>query len=114
MSYDVTLYDPSTGNVFDYGELFEEGGTRVVGGTSRCELNITYNYSEVFGSLVRDLDGCVASNTLDKLRSFVEMWKDAKPYEKDYWAPTPGNAVQAIKRLLLFAEKHPSGVWEVR
>ena len=114
MSYDVRLKDAETGETLDAGEVFQEGGTQAVGGTSECDLNITYNYAEVFGGLVSDLDGEPANGTLPRLREFVAKWGHLRPYERDYWAPTPGNAVAAIKRLLMFAERHPNGIWEVR
>ena len=112
MSYDVSLCD-DTGAVLDFpGEPFKEGGTYSVGGTAACELNITYNYAEVFGSLVRDLHGKTAAETRDGLESFVAQWPNVRPFA-DYWAPTPGNAVAAVKRLLAFAVAHPLGVWDV-
>ena len=39
--------------------------------------------------------------------------KPPTPYLSDYWAPTPGNALAAINRLVIFAQDHPSGVWQV-
>ena len=112
MSYNVSLCD-ATGPVLDAPEPFTEGGTYAIGGTSACELNITYNYAEIFGRLVRELNGKTAAETTPALREFCERWKGARPYESDYWAPTPGNALKAIARLLVFAERHPAGVWEV-
>lgn len=112
MSYDVELMGPD-GTVLPFGTVFAEGGTQRVGGTDRCELNITYNYAEVFGGLVRELNGKRASDTIDDLRAFVARWPNARPYERDYWAPTPGNAKVAIERLITFADRHPDGVWHV-
>ena len=112
MSYDVYLTDES-GNTLSFSENFSEGGTQAVGGVSECWLSITYNYSEVYGSLVRDLDGKKAKETIQALKKIVKKWKHAKPYKRDYWAPTPGNAVMAIKRLVSFAEEHPEGIWIV-
>ena len=112
MSYDVALVDPSSRAVLDFGSAFVEGGTHAIDGTTLCELNITYNYAEVFGGLVRELHGKTASETLDGLRAFTAQWPNALPYT-DYWAPTPGNARAAVERLVAFAERHPSGVWEI-
>lgn len=112
MSYDVDLVD-ANGDVLPCREHFEEGGTRVLGGISECSLNITYNYSEVFGPLVRGLHGCLAERTVADLMEFVAQWPNTKPYERDYWAPTPGNAVAAIQRLLVFAQEHPTGTWRI-
>lgn len=113
MSYDVALRSPADGAMLEMDEPFEEGGTYAVDGTTACTLNITYNYGEVFGPLVRELDGRTACETIEGLRAFCEQWRHARPYDCDYWAPTPGNARAAIARLLSFAEKHPDGVWEV-
>jgi hypothetical protein len=112
MSYDVDLIDVETGEILTMPEAFTDGGTHAIGGTNDCSLNITYNYTEVFGSLVRELDGRTARDTIPLLLDFVYLWPHAKPYS-DYWAPTPGNAKAAIERLLMFAAKHPGGIWRV-
>lgn len=113
MSYDVSLCDPVTGKTLESPERFEEGGTYPLGGTTECSLNITYNYSEVFGPLVSDLHSKTAAETVGGLRGFVAAWPDTRPYERDYWAPTPGNARVAVERLITFADTHPNGVWSV-
>jgi len=112
MSYDVCLVD-SNGDILPFSELFQEGGIQAIGGVSECELNITYNYCKVFGSLVRDIHGLTAEVTMAELKEFVALHPDAKPDPKDYWAPTTGNAKVAIERLITFAEEHPEGVWRV-
>lgn len=113
MSYDVDLIDPDTLEVLPFSEQFEEGGTYAIGGVAECSLNITYNYAEVFGPLVRNLDGKTATETLPALTEFCQVWEGREPYERDYWAPTPGNALKAIARLVTFATAHPNGVWRV-
>lgn len=112
MSYDVHLVGPN-GMVLPFSERFEEGGTYAIGGEAICRLNITYNYAEVFGGLVRGLDSRTATETMADLAEFCEKWANAKPYERDYWAPTPGNARKAIERLRSFALEHPDGRWRV-
>lgn len=113
MSYDVDLLDNlSSRKVLKMPEKFEDGGTYAIGGTNDCSLNITFNYIEVFGSLVDDLHLKFAKDTLPALRAFCDQYKRAEPW-KDYWAPTPGNARAAIMRLISFAEQHPTGVWMV-
>lgn len=114
MSYSVSLNDPATGEPHQMPEPFTDGGTYRVGGTNDCELNVTYNYGQVYGSLVSDLDGLVAHTTLPRLDAFLAQWLDAVPYKTDYWAPTPGNAIAAIERLASFARAHPSGIWNVQ
>ena len=112
MSWDVKLNNDE-GITLSINEFFQEGGTQQIGGTNFCELNITYNYAQVFGSLVKELHGCKAKDTLQDLKKFVNKWSHAHPYERDYWAPTPGNAKRAIERLIVFAEAHPGGTWHV-
>ena len=111
MSYDVSLHD-GEGAICQMAELVPAGGTYSLDGSKDCEFNITYNYSEVFGGLVRELHGRKASDTLDLLRDFVASHPNAKPY-RDYWAPTIGNAVAAIKVLVSFAEAHPDATWRI-
>lgn len=108
MSYDVYL--ENAGPV----ESFEEGGTYALGGTDQPELNVTYNYSEVYRLLdfgLRDLDGKRADDTLPTLQRIVDKL-GTKTYP-DYWAPTPGNAGKALARLLSWAKQYPDGIWRV-
>lgn len=97
-------------------EHFEEGGTQVIGGTENPDLNVTYNYSEVFGIFfgwsVKDLHGKKASETLTQLEMMAAKLPN-RPYQADYWAPTPGNAGAVVHRLLAWARQYPDGVWRV-
>jgi hypothetical protein len=120
MSYDVSLVDPETREVLTVPS-HEEGGTYQVGGTEKAELNITYNYSEVY-RLVRDennegfsmnyLEGKTAESTIKKLQTVVDILGTNNQCF-DYWAPTPGNAGYAASILLAWARLHPKGVWNV-
>ena len=49
-------------------EPFEDGGTYALGGTTDCELNVTYNYSDKFN--FRALDGKTAVETTLTLAVF--------------------------------------------
>ena len=113
MSYDVRLVHPETGDTLPASERVFGGGTYPVGGRDDCCFNITYNYSQIFGPLVHHLNDRTAADTLPALLAFVDMWPDARPYERDYWAPTPGNAKKAVEQLIVFARVHPNGVWVV-
>jgi len=112
MSYDVSLHD-GEGAVCQMAELIPNGGTYAVDGSRDCDFNITYNYAEVFGSLVRELHNVKASDSLPRLKAFVDAHPNAKPYTRDYWAPTIGNAVAAIRVLVSFAEAHPDATWRI-
>jgi hypothetical protein len=110
MSYDITL--TNAGPV----ERFQESGTQAVGGTTEPELNVTYNYAEVFSLFdwsINDLHGKRAADTTEKLEEIHRKLSVYRPYEKDYWAPTPGNCFKVINRLLLWARQYPNGIWSV-
>lgn len=113
MSCWVTLNDDN-GNPLDV-ELFSEGGTQPVGGSTKAELNITYNYSRVYDLLrfnLKDLHLKIASSVIDDLRYLVKKLGTTR--HEDYWAATPGNAGFAISILLKWAEANPNGVFHVR
>ena len=114
MSYWVYLHDKETGEALSV-DKHSEGGTQVLGGNDLAELNVTYNYSEVyslFNFSLRDLDGVVAKNYIPALTVLVAKLKD-EPYAADYWAPTPGNAGHALSILLGWAKQHPDGIFKV-
>jgi hypothetical protein len=108
MSYDVSL--ENAGPV----ERFVDGGTYPVGGTDDPELNITYNYAEVyqiFGFSINDLHGKRAGDFIEKFDEIVT--KCGTKSFTDYWAPTPGNAGVAIARLLAWAKQYPDATFRV-
>lgn len=118
MSYDIELLGPD-GEPLP-SEHFVEGGTYNIHGTNACELNVTYNYSSVLrliGFHFSDIDHKTGEQSLPLLRAARKALggdevRPPRPY-KDYWAPTPGNALVAINRLIGFAEEHPTGTWRV-
>lgn len=108
MSYDVRL--DNAGPV----ERIQEGGTQVVGGTTEPELNITYNYSEVYSIFdfnINHLHGVRAGDYIEKMQRIVD--KCGTKRFNDYWAPTPGNAGFALSILLGWAKQYPDGEWKV-
>ena len=98
-------------------ELFCEGGTQAVGGSTEAWVSITFNYAEVYFlfnfDLRKTLDGKKASTVLPKLKKVWNKLKGCKPFKNDYWAPTPGNAGVPIKLILGWAEQHPDAVFRV-
>ena len=91
-----------------------EGGTFVVSGNPMAELNVTYNYSDVYRLInfsISDLNGKRAGDYIEILTELVKKFGD-KPYD-DYWAPTPGNAGHALSILLAWAKQHPDGIFKV-
>jgi hypothetical protein len=112
MSYWASLNDKNgTVNVTPH----TEGGTITLGGSSIAEVNITYNYAEVFGLFqfsVRDLNGKTGLESQAELTRLAGILQD-RPYKADYWAPTPGNAGHVIHVLLAWAKQHPNATWIV-
>ena len=97
-------------------ESHTEGGTYVVGGTTAAELNVTYNYSDLYHeavghNLIGWLDGKRASQTIQVLQSAVDRLGVCP--SKDYWEMTAGNAGYAAKILLGWAKANPDAVWSV-
>lgn len=92
-----------------------EGGTYAFGGLSKAELNVTYNYSAVyrlFDFSLQHLSGKTGGEATPRLEKLVDKL-GAVGYEKDYWAPTPGNAGHALSVLLEWAKQHPDAVFVV-
>lgn len=124
MSWDVYMYPASsTQEQLDKDEMrpvevphFTDGGTYVVGGTSRAELNVTYNYSEYFLEAglkdgLRTLHNMRGKEALPLLTAAVKHLGTER--DGDYWAATPGNAGAALERLRQWAELHPDGIFAV-
>ena len=112
MSYWVALQQDGQ-NVYVDGH--SEGGTYALGGTTDADLNVTYNYGEVyclFGWSVKELHEQLAEATIPKLTELAEKLPD-RPYKADYWAPTPGNAGHVVHILLRWAKQHPMAKWHV-
>ena len=104
-----------------------EGSTIILGGSTRAEIDITYNYSLLYHlacghNLMTWLDGKKASDTYALLTEVTEKlgWKadylredQSSGNEAGYWTPTPGNAGHAAKILLAWAIANPSAIWRV-
>ena len=95
-----------------------EGGTYVVGGIDRAELNITYNYGGLFRELqalgengLKAIDGKRAVEVIPVLRDAVRYLGIRR--QENYWAAVPGNAGHALSILLDWAREHPNAVFEV-
>lgn len=116
MSYDLWLIDPKSGAVLESDEPHDlKGGTYMVGGTRRLELNVTYNYSEHFRRVIdggiRTLDGKSGADTIPILMEAIAKLGD--DVDLDYWAATEGNAKRALRDLLQLAEMRSDGMWRV-
>ena len=73
MSYDVRFVNPETLDLLAV-PLHFEGGTLLMDGNTEADLNITYNYSSVYGRFnfnIRDLYGKTGAETSDVLLKLV-------------------------------------------
>jgi len=118
MSYDISLVkDGKTCEVNKY----QKGGIIAIDGSTKADFTITYNYSFFFHNFldkrrgIRWLYGKTAKETTPRLEKAIDKlsgWVGDGIYEKDYWAPTFGNARHALEILLDWAKQNPDGVWE--
>lgn len=88
---------------------FNEGGTQVMGGSTRPEMSVTYNYGGHFA--FRSLHGIQARRSIPMLKQAMERLGDTP--DEDYWAHTPGNAGHACAVLLGWARLHLEAKWNV-
>lgn len=114
MSYDIHLEDEN-GKVIEFAEKHDiRGGTYALGGTTRAELNITYNYACYFYEKIdaehgiRALYGMKARVAAPMLLSAIQQLGIAR--SSDYWESTPGNAGAALYDLLTLCLMAPEGI----
>lgn len=115
MSWDISLiHEKKPVKV----EHFTAGGTYPIGGTDEAELNITYNYSELYYRYLDKEKGLKwlhqrkGKDCIEKLENAVTEL-GTKQDDKSYWSPTKGNAGYALNILLKWARKHPEARFEV-
>jgi len=123
MSYDIRLKHPVTGKTLELDSPHQmKGGTYALGGTTSCELNITYNYSKwwnkAFGEgensirshSIRDLYGKFGRESIPILEKAIANLGD--DVDEGYWKVTEGNAKAALIQLLTLAKLRPDGIWD--
>lgn len=117
MSYDIEL--SKDGKICEV-KNHQEGGNIAIGGSSLADINITWNYAFFFYNFldkrkgIRWLYGKTARETIPRLEKAVDKlsgWIGSATYEKDYWAPTFGNARHSLSVLLDWAKQHPDATW---
>lgn len=114
MSWDVSL---TKNKKLVKVEHFTAGGTYPIGGTDEAELNITYNYSELYYRYLDKENGLQwlhqrkAEDCIEKLEKAVKELGTEQ--DEDYWKATNGNAGYALNILLKWARKHPEAKFEV-
>lgn len=111
MSYWVRLEsDGTTVKVLSHAE----GGTFSLGGTDEAELNVTYNYGDIYadyGFSLRDLDGKRARDVAPIMAAIVLNCGTQR--HRDYWAATAGNAGHALAILYAWAMANPDAIFRV-
>lgn len=118
MSYDINLTDPVTHEVIEFSEPhFMRGGTYVIGGTTECWLNVTYNYAKFYYRYdvlgedgIRTIYGMTGAESIPVLERAIEALGDET--SDNYWDATEGNAKRPLMQLLAFAKMRPDGVWD--
>lgn len=137
MSYDIELFDKSSGETIEFPEKHHlTGGTYALGGTKKAELNVTYNYSAHFRRVfqerparispstgemehfhpddgkvrgIRVIYGMTGAESIPVLTAAAEKLTGER--DDNYWLPTEGNAKAALLDLITLAAMCPEGVW---
>lgn len=113
MSYDIELVDTEC-NVCEVGRHWE-GGSHPCTGSTRADLNMTYNYSEYFyrhidnEQGIRWLCGKTGEECTPKLHAAIRELGTVQ--DDDYWKATPGNAGFALSILLKWAKQYPNAIF---
>lgn len=98
-------------------ERFSEGGTQMMGGNDRAELNVTYNYGRRFREAFDGLHfkDALHNQRAEAVTALLQRGVECLGTETDddYWASTPGNAGAALALLLAWAKRHPTGVFVI-
>ena len=110
MSYDVALLHKG---IPVRVPRHSDGGTYVLGGIDRAELNVTYNYdiSCLGPNGLWELHGLTGDEALPRLRGAVLYLGTVR--DPDYWAGTPGNAGYTLSILLGWAALYPRATFRV-
>lgn len=116
MNYYIALVDPTTNRLClaDHAHAIR-GGTYALGKSTRCELNVTYNYAKHFVRVlppngIRTIYGMTGAQSIPVLMTAIDLL--GTDVHEDYWQPTEGNARKALEDVLALATMRPDGVWE--
>ena len=108
MSFDVGLLDDE-GYLVPVPHFEGEGGTFAIGGSDYAELNVTYNYSEIWS--VEEINGLTGAESEPILAEQVERLGTDRYW--NYWTATDGNVGYMANILLGWARLHPDAKWVV-
>ena len=135
MSYWIYLEDEN--GPVEVSKHEGEGSTYAIGGSTKADISITYNYSwpirAAAALLLTGMDTKISEEvwwgwrvnglwTLDDVKAFetivqlvelVDVLGKRRPDEENYWLPTPGNASHVLNILLSWARQHPDATWRV-
>lgn len=108
MSYDIQFTDPKTDEVALLDTPHNiAGGTYAVGGTREAWVNVTYNYSPIFGKVLGELGIKVIQGKTGKeirmllITAIDRLDKNDK--STNYWDACENNAREALKGVLYLA-----------
>lgn len=115
MSYNVRLKCGECGRTMRVDPHELKGGTYQIGPCEEAWLNVTYNYSRLFGRVlgekgIRTIYGMTGAGSIPVLSAAIDALGD--DVDPDYWNPTEGNARSALINLRALAEMAPTGVWD--
>ena len=118
MGWDVSLkinHEPVKVPEFCFGSIVKANESLEPINNNEANMVVTYNYSNVYAIIhlhLRHFDGVLARDTIDLLKYGVNKL-GVKTWDRDYYAPTPGNAGFALSLMLSWAELYPDAVWEI-
>ena len=107
MSYELYITRDNKNNEWEIAQVepHQEGGTIALGGTSDANLNITYNYYEVFDMKI--LNGKTCKDCIEWLEQIVNILGTEQ--HEDYWNVTNGNVGYCLSVILSWCKQHPNG-----
>lgn len=108
MSYDICIENQNHETVAIPERHDLKGGTYCIGGTNRLELNVTYNYSDIFCRLfgengIHFISGKDIRETIIPLHEAIKKLGDVVP-DENYWKSCDGNVKVALENLCLLAD----------
>jgi hypothetical protein len=115
MGYDISLVNPATSDVIELDQPLQlQGGTMSLEGSREASLNVTYNYSSIFGKVmgeggIRTIYGMKALDSVVLLESAMSQLNNN--LDADYWKATEGNVRAALASLVKLAKALPDAQW---
>jgi hypothetical protein len=99
------------------------GATFPIGGSTKAETHVTYNYSRIYREVLDPrlglawLDSKRAGDTIEMLDNALSALDEQCarcPDTPNYWDDNPWNARKPLYLLRSWAEQYPGGIWRIR